>query len=167
MELKCISFAFCSSVNNKSNFYFYNQLIGVALLCQGDRPTCPLSWYNIACSDYLRYIGAWETHKVDSQGHEILPSQGVEVLLNFSLNIWKKNFVGTSKLKVLSWFQQKFIKKYHNESGWYQTVITNKWVGKTTNNYSISCLACACMTKPWIIQISNFQCIQMWSGRRG
>merc|ERR1719445_2971373 len=49
--------------------------------------------------DYLRYIGAWETHKVDSQGHEILPSQGVE---------------------------QKFIKKYHNESGWYQTVITNK-----------------------------------------
>merc|ERR1719204_2735255 len=38
--------------------------------------------------DYLRYIGAWETHKVDSQGHEILPSQGVE---------------------------QKYIKKYHNE----------------------------------------------------
>ena len=36
----------------------------------------------MACSDYLRYIGAWETHKVDSQGHEILPSQGVEVLLN-------------------------------------------------------------------------------------
>ena len=25
----------------------------------------------------------------------------------------------------------------------------------------------ACMTKPWIIQVSNFQCIQMWSGRRG
>merc|ERR1719336_2432838 len=49
--------------------------------------------------DYLRYIGAWETHKVDSQGHEILPSQGVE---------------------------QKYIKKYHNESGWYQTVVTNK-----------------------------------------
>merc|ERR1719336_1417844 len=49
--------------------------------------------------DYLRYIGAWETHKVDSQGHEILPSQGVE---------------------------QNYIKKYHNESGWYQTVVTNK-----------------------------------------
>merc|ERR1719242_1328299 len=49
--------------------------------------------------DYLRYIGAWETHKVDSQGHEILPTQGVE---------------------------QKYIKKYHNESGWYQTVITNR-----------------------------------------
>merc|ERR1719228_780455 len=28
--------------------------------------------------DYLRYIGAWETHKVDSEGHEIVPSQGVE-----------------------------------------------------------------------------------------
>ena len=27
--------------------------------------------------------------------------------------------------------------------------------------------AYACMTKPWLIQISKFQCIQMWPGRRG
>ena len=47
--------------------------------------------------------------------------------LEFSFEyLRKKSFVGTSKLKVFSWFQQKYIKKYHNESGWYQTVITNK-----------------------------------------
>merc|ERR1719270_2148981 len=49
--------------------------------------------------DYLRYIGAWETHKVDSQGHEILPSQGVE---------------------------QKYIKKYHNESGVWDVAYINR-----------------------------------------
>jgi len=49
--------------------------------------------------DYLRQIGAWETHRVDSLGNTIKPGQAAE---------------------------QTLIKKYHNDSGWYQTVITNK-----------------------------------------